>query len=478
MRRALIFFCVLIFLANVSFAETTCEVSDCEITIKLKIAFVGANDTYINNAENEIESVWNGPSGSRTYGDCKCKVKFDVETKKVTNQANCTPPIADHHCVMVTNFFNATGQYDNPPRNQTNITGATVYIGYMYGIATGNGSNSQQGWWSDQMSRPVPGSTTGENYKDFAHEAGHMMGLEDGDGGIMNTTSGANSNPTQANIDEIVDDICGPNACPDRCCCGNGVVDKNKGEGCDPKATPVGCSSGQQCCAVCCSCFGPICSGANNEYISHSECQSKCGTDATCYKDFKTGCWDCVKDTVVISGSCRDPTNIRGNTACDHIEYGFGKGAGNILIVPVVGGLFSDERMNYHIEGMGEAHVILKNEEIDSYGLGHLDEPTMNIYTDSGVVSQIYGGSLSINQALKDESIRMEGVGFFNSLKVGIHNFFFGIFGPDNGEFVPVVEDPYPQEYYDELDTEDEIPIPEDSTPGLKDLPDMPYTGE
>jgi hypothetical protein len=469
---SIIFIFSLIFLSNSAFAETTCTTKDCDITITLKIAFIGANDTYINNAENEIESVWNGPNGNQVYGDCKCKVKFNVETKKVTNQANCTPPITGYHCVMVTNFFNATGQYDNPPRNQTNITGATVYIGYMYGIATGNGTNSQNGWWSDQMSRPVPGSTTGESYKDFAHEAGHMMGLEDGDGGLMNRTTGANSDPTQAHIDEIVNEICGANACPDRCCCGNGKVDK--AEQCDPKASPVGCSAGLQCCAVCCNCYGPICNPKNGQFLTQSQCQASCGDDAKCYKNYKTGCWDCVKNNVVITGTCLDTNNIRGNTDCDHIEYGFGTGAGNIMIIPVVGGMFTDEKMNVHIQGMGDGYVVLENSEVTDYGVGLLDEPTMDVYSDSATVSALYSGEMTMNQALKQDNIRMEGVGFFNSLKVGVHEFLFDWFGPDEGEYFPIIGDPYPEEYYEEEYGEY---AKEDTEPGLKDLPDIPYIG-
>jgi hypothetical protein len=462
---------ILILLTSISNAETTCSVKDCEIKITVKIAFIGANDTYINNAENEIESTWNGPNGFQTYGECKCKVKFEVETKKVTNQANCTPAIAGYHCVMVTNFFNATGQYDNPPRNQTNISGAEVYIGYMYGVASGNGSNSQKGWWSDIMSRPVPGSTTGETYKDFAHEAGHMMGLEDGDGGIMNNTSGPNSGPTQANIDEIVNDICGAGACPDKCCCGNGKVDMKKGEQCDPKANPVGCSAGLQCCPVCCSCYGPICSAKNGAYLSQSECKSKCTSGSTCFKDFKSGCWKCLKSDTNVTDTCLDPTNIRGREECDHPVYGFGKGVDKIIIVPVAGGLFSDERMNFEIKGMGDAYVILRDGNVSDYGMGHLSDPTMNIYTDSATVSRIYGGELTMSQALREDMISIEGVGFFNSMKVGLQNFFIKNLGFEE-EYMPIVEDPFPKLYYESLEFEI---LGNDSDPLSADLPDMPF---
>ncbi|NOZ77380.1 MAG: hypothetical protein GXO65_06945 [Euryarchaeota archaeon] len=39
-------------------ASTTCETTDCEVTITLNIAFSGADDAYIKRMKNEIEDVW------------------------------------------------------------------------------------------------------------------------------------------------------------------------------------------------------------------------------------------------------------------------------------------------------------------------------------------------------------------------------------------------------------------------------------
>lgn len=178
--RLFFFVLLLLLLSSFSSGSTTCEVKDCRIMITMKIAFSGTDDTYINRAKSEIENIWNGPNG-QSYGDCKCPVGFNVEVIKTADCIN-NPP-AGYHCIAVTNYNN------DPPRNQTNWTGATFYIGYMYGIATGNGGNSQKGWWSDIMSRPVnPANPQGEHYKDFAHEAGHMMGLEDCDGAALCAT--------------------------------------------------------------------------------------------------------------------------------------------------------------------------------------------------------------------------------------------------------------------------------------------------
>jgi len=120
----LISFFILIsfFLITTSYAQTTCEVKDCKITITIKIAFAGATDTQINDWKQDIETVWNGDG--QTTGDCDCPVSFKVETSKITDPSkiNCRPPPAGYHCVMVTPF--AT----NPPKDNK----GTLYIGYMY----------------------------------------------------------------------------------------------------------------------------------------------------------------------------------------------------------------------------------------------------------------------------------------------------------------------------------------------------------
>jgi hypothetical protein len=478
--RFLVFGAVIMFLASASFAETTCTVGDCEITITLKIAFSGANDTYINNAENEIENTWNGPDGFRTVGDCKCKMKIEVETKKAADCKN-NPP-AGYHCIMVTDYNN------NPPRNQTNWTGAKFYIGYMYGIATGNGGNSQKGWWSDIMSRPVNASNPqGEHYKDFAHEAGHMMGLEDCDGGIMCRTSGNNSDPTQANLDEIANDMCGPNACPDRCCCGNGEIDRNKGEKCDPLASPDGCGTGQACCPVCCNCYGPVCIPANGEYVSQSACQAACGPDSSCYKNYKTGCWDCVRKEIVVEETCLDPTNIRGNLDCDHTVRSFAEQVADfyetdLVNAPVLGGIFSDERINIKTEEGDAGYIITEEGQVTDYSDETIDDSTVTIHTDRETIGLIASEQLSVQQALSEGMIRIQGDGFFNGIRFGIYNFMFGLynfFSPAEG-FVPPEEEPdFPQGYHDAMEeVTGAEPAPEETMGHeIGDLPDGGYFG-
>ena len=283
-------------------AETDCDIdyNECKITITIKIAFAGATDQQIQDWGNEIEDVWNGPNNYQTTGDCDCEVKFEVETMKITDPANvnCNPPPAGYHCVMVTPWNNNNSNLPWFYRPDGTKEYVTAYMGYN-SQSPSQGGASIDGWWSDQTSRPAQdaeGNPTGENYKDAAHEAGHMMGLGDDDGApnIMGQTSGPNAQPTQAQIDQVVENVCGEGACPDHCCCGNGTVDKDKGEECDPMAESSDCKEGEFCCIICCQCHSQLCNPEDGEYATQSDCQRSC-EDGQCLFNYQTGCWDCKR---------------------------------------------------------------------------------------------------------------------------------------------------------------------------------------
>ena len=114
----------LILFSMPALAETTCtKTEDCKIEITIKIAFSGATDQQISGWANDITSVWNGPNGFQTTGDCQCEVRFQAETMKITDpsQVNCNPGPPGYHCVMVTSFSS------NPPKD----TSGTTNMGYM-----------------------------------------------------------------------------------------------------------------------------------------------------------------------------------------------------------------------------------------------------------------------------------------------------------------------------------------------------------
>ncbi len=413
---------------------TECELDEaaCKFTITLNIAFdSGADASYRADAKNEIEDFWNNEGGDPpTVGECKCDVEFVVNTKPV---ADCDKEAStEWHCIKVTPFSTT------PPKD----TRGKKYMGYMYppGISTGG---NLTGWWSDQMSRP----TEGGHYMDFAHEAGHMMGLEDGDAGIMSNTTPGQATCPQSLIDEIVADTCGK-SCPDRCCCGNGEVEKGKGEACDPLAKPTGCKKDESCCPYCCSCYGKKCETKNGDYATEAECKENCkpeaeGESVQCVYSYWSGCWFCIPSGWESMYPETDPARIRECGECNHTKgikptepeavtttqsAEAGEKAAEtisnaISSSPIISSIFGDERANIYVEGMGEYYIIRQNGEIAEYGEGELPDQTMNIYTDELTVQLLEEGKLTGIGALKQDRITYEGVGFVEGIKFWIADF-------------------------------------------------------
>lgn len=394
---------LVIIFACLPFAEarTVCETKDCKIKITLYIAYSGATDQQIQAWTNDIESVWNGDG--QVTGDCQCPVTFKVETMKITDpaQVNCNPPPPGYHCNMVTPF--AT----NPPTD----TAGNTYVGYMYPPGVAYGGQSLNGWWSDQMNRPAP---DGGIYHDAAHEAGHMLGLHDGeDAGLMTNTSGPNAKPTQWNIDVVVDEICGADACPNKCCCGNGQIEGDKGEGCDPMATPTGCGANDACCAVCCKCFAPACDPKKGEYATKAECDTACAGDTSkCYQNYKTGCWDCVKLKVVAHKRDYQESLIR---QCKHVSVSFYdllkelEGydfAANPILCDLLGG----KPVNIYIESGDLFSMFMDGCVVAEVNNFPLPFPEVNAFINEETRIAIESGEKTVEQAFNDGSVIIEPV--------------------------------------------------------------------
>jgi hypothetical protein len=314
------------------------------------------------------------------------------------------------------------------PRAGERVTG---YMGKTTQSPSVNGT-SLDGDWSDQMSRPVdPNKPDGEHYVDAAHEAGHMMGLNDGEGGIMNFTSGANATPSQGNIDNAVARVCGSNACPDSCCCGNGVVENNKAEQCDPFAQPTGCGQDDSCCPVCCHCFAPLCIAANGEYLSQGACQAACGAGSACYQNYRTGCWDCVRQEVVLEKTCLDPANIRGNFGCDHPQA-FSivrQGDGALPYAAQIGAVFTDERLNVVTREGDTGYVVTVEGRVVDYGNGLLEDPTATVHTDRRTISLVSSGELGLGEAFSEGAVEIQGEGILNGIRFWVYKVLYGLFG-------------------------------------------------
>ncbi|MBN1385556.1 hypothetical protein JW968_01100 [Candidatus Woesearchaeota archaeon] len=481
--KRLVFISILLLLIFpiLSSAGTTCELDDCTLVITIKIAFQGATQDYMNRMEKEIEDVWN--KGSPAYGDCRCPVRFEVITNTSADCKNSPPQ--GWHCIMVTDYNN------NPPRNQTNWTGAEFYMGYMYNVSRTGGDT--QGWWSNLMSRPI-GDGTGNTYLDAAHEAGHMMGLNDTQhGGLMTHTFGPNATVNQDHIDSVVENICGDDACPDRCCCGNGQLDP--GEGCDPKSDLV-CADNMYCCEVCCQCHGS-CNPSTGEYFSMEDCNKRCEEGSRCYYNYQTKCWNCVKLIVIPHpavcsspappvGCANLPTVQAGDSdkqipaqcdkdcaadeAClfnyevlewqcvkmsdipvvhgcrDHVDdCGYFPDPlpgidleeikqlynNNLGQIPGFAKLFADERINLQIMDDGSFFILTQDGLIIDIIPEPSPDPTMLIFTDANTVNSLLSKEMGIEEALEQGLISYEGATFKNKIKVAIVDFIYGLFfGP------------------------------------------------
>lgn len=269
--------------------ETTCERNGCIFTITIKMAAVGGTQDLIDGWVADIESVWNGPvindGDSPTHGECECPVSVEVNFGGWV--PDCSNPAANgYHCVEV------TPDYARDTSNK-------IYRAYMRGVSQ-NGS-SISGWWSStwvnapavigpgegRQGPPVPY----DDLHDAAHEAGHMMGLDDVDppeANLMGMTWGEAARPTQAQIDQIVENNCGGEECPDECCCGNGKIEGDKGEECDDNADPNGCPEGEWC--FNCECFSMEDPCGNGTVDEDEECDPEadptgCEQGETCNEE-------------------------------------------------------------------------------------------------------------------------------------------------------------------------------------------------
>jgi len=442
---------------------TSCECKDCRITVTLKLAFFGADDNYIGRVISEVQNTWNGPpENPSTCGDCKCPFEVKVVTKKVTD---CTAE-KEYHCIEVTNYTekppysgneSVLGHVRNGTIDPRTSDQVTRYRGYLYPPGTSTGA-PVRGWWSDAMSTPH----NGQPVTDFAHEAGHLMGLQDGSGGIMDFSGMTSGRVSQGNIDQVVRNNCGANPCPDRCCCGNGVVDDAKGEECDPLATPSKCPKGSACCPVCCQCEVPACDPQNGEYATEEDCKKNCkGEGETCHINYYTGCWDCAPAWVIASSSSYESTREaiwKANESLFHppapkpanmttlkpADITPPKPATTIPLrqadtippkpvnktplsgllssvndVPVVSGFLANERINMHLPE-GEYHVTTRDGSITESGDGSGTDPTVNVWSDEETLRQIADGDLSFEEAVSSDRVRFEGVGLVNSLKFAV----------------------------------------------------------
>jgi putative sterol carrier protein len=273
-------------------------------------------------------------------------------------------------------------------------------------------------------------SYNGTSISDFAHETGHLMGLVDSSGGIMDFSGMTSGRVSQGNIDQAVQNVCGKDACPDRCCCGNAKVDTAKGEGCDPLAAPSGCVTGTSCCPVCCKCQVPSCDPLSGEYPSEEDCKKNCkGERETCHINYHTGCWDCAHQLVIESNREYQSTRETIWKANESTFHPPGPKAANTTQLaallssvtdrPVVSDFLANERISVHLKE-GEYYITTKDGGITEFGEGPGTDPTVNVWSDEQTLRQIADGNLIFEDAVSSGRVRFEGVGFVSFIKFAV----------------------------------------------------------
>jgi len=82
--------------------------------------------------------------------------------------------------------------------------------------------------------------------------------------------------------------------------------------------------------------------------------------------------------------------------------------------------------MNWYIEREDgstlRVGVVIKNGQLVDFRKGELGDPTINVYTDEGTVKDLLESKdpEMLKNSIKSGKIRIEGVGWMNSLRVGV----------------------------------------------------------
>lgn len=227
---------------------TKVEIEDCNISVNLFIEIFGngteeqGGTVSANDIKTSIEDFWNRKNGDDNWyirckekdNDCDpeepgCKVTFEVTVKNSEENENLssgnwsatgnyrnTSDAGGYHQIRIINNSNHRSYVNiwGPPYNSTNFPpndGTDPYLGH---------DNLVGGIWSSSASAKV-----------YAHEAGHLMGLQDQytddangvshpnsgyETNIMGSVSKCNETANRGQIEEIVNH--GGVYCPCECC--------------------------------------------------------------------------------------------------------------------------------------------------------------------------------------------------------------------------------------------------------------------
>ena len=155
--------------------------------------------------------------------------------------------------------------------------------------------------------------------------------------------------------------------------------------------------------------------------------------------DFSTSRWD------VIPGSILD---IQRNTITfetyrpgifgiggpekveEEFEYPvlFEEASVRLIQFPMAPLMIGNERINLYVDGEVKGHLVTENNEVVRIGTEDLEDPTLNVHISEGTLEELVDGEITFVEALEDDKIRFEGVGFSNSLKLAASSVIFTIY--------------------------------------------------
>ena len=110
------------------------------------------------------------------------------------------------------------------------------------------------------------------------------------------------------------------------------------------------------------------------------------------------------------------------------------KYAENLEDIPFATSIASNERINLNVSMDEEdllISIIVTDGTITIFEKGSMEDANMNVYTDESTVREILDAENPVSSAqaaLKDGRVKMEGVGFVNSIKISIANILMSFF--------------------------------------------------
>ncbi len=125
-----------------------------------------------------------------------------------------------------------------------------------------------------------------------------------------------------------------------------------------------------------------------------------------------------------VGGREEEEKGVKEEEYLEHFKLAFTE----IIQLPMVSSLIGNERMNIYVDGEFEGHLVTVNGEIVGMGEDELEDPTLNIHVDKKLVDGSMEEEMTFAEMVQSGLIRLEGVGFANSLRFAISQFLFNVY--------------------------------------------------